>query len=266
MTSRPAEEGKPNMLQIQPTLSDCARWEEYARRHGLCYEILELSLSPALGDPALAEQGLAAWRGSGLVRGLHGAFIDINPASADPEIRRLSRRRCAMSCALARELGAERVIFHGSAFPFLRGAYLEGWAESCAEFYTGLREEYGLAICIENSQDLDCTPLALLMERAGGALCACLDVGHAHYSRAGLEDWFEALGPYIACLHLSDNMGRFDDHLAIGAGSVDWGLAHRLWGGLGKPGLPITLEVGSMEQIEQSLAYLSAHGYMGQGV
>lgn len=248
------------LLRIQPQFSHYAQWARLAQRESLFYEALELSMAPMLDGNAAA--ACREWyKSSGRVNAIHGAFIDVNPASGDPAFRELSRRRCRESCTLAVELGAEQVVFHSSAFPFLRGGYLENWADICAAFYMELAEEYrGLTLCIENSQDLDPEPLEALMKRTGDGVRVCLDIGHAHYSGTPLEAWFDVLGPSIACLHLSDNMGRFDDHLPIGDGGIDWAMADRLYQGLGKE-LPMTLEVGGLQGVDKSLAFLRRNGY-----
>lgn len=250
------------MLRVQPQYAARANWEELAQREGLSYEVLELSLAPHLGAELDSPAPCRDWyKKSGRVHALHGAFIDVNPASGDPDFRALSRARCRESCALAAALGAEQVVFHASAFPFLRGAYLDGWADACASFYLELADAYGLTLCIENSFDLDPEPLSALLRRAhSDRVKICLDIGHACYARAPLEQWFDRLGEDIACLHLSDNMGRFDDHLPLGAGTVDWALADRLYRGLGQE-VPMTLEVGGVAGVQQSLDFLRKNGY-----
>ena len=252
------------MIRIQPQCAERERWERLAQREALAYEALEFSMPPMLDCTGDAIEECRNWyRNSGRTRALHGAFIDVNPASGDPAFRELSRRRCRESCALAVALGAEQVMFHSSAFPFLRGGYLENWADLCAAFYMELAEEYrGLTLCIENSQDLDPEPLEALMKRTGDGVRVCLDIGHAHYSGTPLEVWFDRLGGSFACLHLSDNRGRFDDHLPLGDGGIDWAMADRLYQGLGKE-LPMTLEVGGLQGVEKSLAFLRRNGYFG---
>lgn len=247
------------MIQLQPQYALREQWEALARQEGLSYEVLELSAPPER-SPSAARDWYAQ---CGRVNALHGAFIDVNPASGDPAFRQLSRRRCHESCALARALGARWVVFHGSAFPFLRGDYLHRWARDCGEFYRELARDYGLRVCVENSMDLDPEPLEALLEQTP-QLQVCLDIGHAHLSRAPLEQWFDRLGHAIGYLHLSDNRGAFDDHLPLGTGSVDWALADRLWRQLGTA-MPITLEVGGPEGARQSLAYLKRNGYFGMG-
>jgi sugar phosphate isomerase/epimerase len=118
-------------------------------------------------------------------------------------------------------------------------------------------------ICVENSQDVDPTPLHDLMERVGdGRVCVCLDIGHANYSDAPMTRWFDRLGGKIAYLHLSDNMGKFDDHLPLGDGIVNWKLTDALWRQLNRE-MPITLEVGGTKGVERSLAYLKGNGFFG---
>lgn len=254
-----------NCFQVQPQFSDQENWTAFSLREGLFFEPLEFFLAPANGDSAVFERIREWYRNCGRVKSLHGAFIDVNPASGDPELRALSRRRCHESCSLAKELGAEQVVLHASAFPFLRGAYLENWAAQCADFYTELSEIYRIGIRVENSQDVDTAPLKALMRRIQGAdVSVCLDIGHAHYSGAPLETWFDDLGEYIRYMHLSDNMGSFDDHLPVGSGTVNWRQADALWRQL-KRGMPVTLEVNGVAGVEKSLDYLRSNGYFGMG-
>ena len=251
------------VLLVQPCAACGRPWNELAAREGLYYEAIEFYMPPVSEAPSDRERTCTWYRSSGRSRALHGAFVGIDPASGDEQIRTLSQMRCRESCELALMLGAERIVFHSSAFPFLRGAYLDNWVGLCAEFYMALAAEYReLTVCIESSQDLDPEPLEALIGRTDGRVRVCLDIGHARYSGTPLPVWFERLGSRIACLHLSDNHGRFDDHLPLGAGSVDWTLADRLWRQLGGE-LPLTLEVGGLHAVEQSLTYLKQHGYFG---
>ena len=248
-------------LLVQPTAADWERWSALITEENLEIEALEFSMPALLADQETAEREAARYRETGRVASVHGAFIDVNPASGDPQFRALSERRCRFSCALAKSLGAEWVTFHSSCFPFLRGGYLDRWAAVCADFYGALAEEYALTICIENSPDLDPGPMAALMRRCGPGVRVCLDFGHANYSRAPLRQWFDAVGDWLYCFHLSDNKGQFDDHLPLGQGTVDWALADRLWRELDRD-TPMTFEVGGVEGVRTSLAFLQ-EGYFG---
>ena len=272
------EKMKP-ILQVQPWFASRDKWEAIAVREGLGFEVIELSVPPVLTEDEQAGNDdawhdakrtntdgfLRNWyQTNGFVSAVHGAFIDVNPASGDEGIRRYSRRRCIESCRLAQKLGVEHIVFHSSCASFLRGSYLDNWAARCASFYEELSERFGINIWIENSQDVDAVPIRKLMERISvPGIGVCLDLGHVNYSRMPMEEWFETLGEWVGYLHLSDNMGMFDDHLPLGEGTVDWKLADSLWHLAGRK-MPLTLEVVGIKGVEVSLAYLREHGYFGQ--
>ena len=236
-------------------------WEALADSEELGFEVLELSLPPALTDDAHFARCKTWYQKNGRVVSVHGAFIDINPGSSDKLFRAMSRKRCRGSCALAKSLGAEYIIFHSSCEPFLRGSYLDAWAGQCASFFEELADEYGLNIRIENSQDLDAVPLQELMKRIRDPrIGVCLDLGHVNYSRMSAAQWFASLGEWIGYLHLSDNNGLFDEHLPLGEGTADWRAADALWR-QGSRRMPITLEVGGEQGVRRSLQYLKEHGF-----
>ena len=249
-------------IQIQPQWREIKKWTALAKRHGLSFEAFDLTLLQTTENTEAFLQAQEVYRESGLASSLHGAFIDINPASGDAAMRRLSRARCEESCKTAQAIGADTVVFHGSCFPFLRGSFLEHWAEDCAEFYAALAQKYSLDICVENSMDLDPAPLRELMRRVqSDRVAVCLDIGHVNYSNAPAADWFAALEGKIRYLHISDNGGKFDEHLPLGSGTVDWKSVSDLWQAAGSVE-KITLEVGA--EAEASLAFLCENKLFGQ--
>ncbi len=251
-------------FQIQPKYEERVQWEALAKREFLGYEVLELSAPPTLNDRerfCLTEKW---YLGNNRCTSLHGAFIDVNVASGDADLRALSRQKSVLSCETALRLGVNRVVFHSSHFPFLRGAYTDNWAAQCADFYQELAERYDLNLLIENCQDIDPYPLDALMQRISDPrVGVCLDVGHANYSQAPVEKWFDQLGSRIAYLHLSDNCGQFDDHLPLGYGTVDWQKTDACWRQLHGT-IPITLEVGTPAEAETSLIFLHRHSFFSR--
>lgn len=82
---------------------------------------------------------------------------------------------------------------------------------------------YGLQVMVEHPpspafslEDID-TILA-----ADARLGFHLDVGHAHVGNLKLDRVFDRFGARLSHIHLSDNRGRTDDHLPLGAGTIDW--------------------------------------------
>lgn len=250
-------------IQLQPQCADLEQWVTLAQAECAVFEVMDPFFLSGIGNFGKYTEIAQQYRETGIAASVHGAFIDVNPASGDPDFRELSRKRCRESCEIALALGAENVVFHSGAFPFLRGAYLENWADRCASFYEELAAEYPVRIYIENAQDLDPTPLRCLMERIrSDRIGVCLDIGHAHYSRTPVSKWFDQLGQWIQYLHLSDNMGEFDDHLPLGKGSIDWAQVNKLWESLDRD-IPITLETGTLSSTKETLCFLRRHHYFG---
>jgi len=251
------------LFQIQPTFNARNEYEKLADEEGLLYEIIELSTPPALNESGFFSNALEWYKSTGRVNSFHGVFIDINPASGDKLLKGLSRKRMKESCVTALALGAKNIVFHCSCFPFLRGGYLDNWVKESAEFYLELLDEYKLNIYVENSFDVDATPLKELMKAINNNhVRVCLDFGHANYSRLPLEQWFESLGEYIGYLHISNNMGDFDDHLPVLDGNIDWEKVNKLCGELDK-NTPITLEVNTIDNIRSALDFFKENHLFG---
>lgn len=249
-------------IQVQPEYKDAKDWEELAESEGLDFEILELSMPNVMAMQD--KDAVISWyRSRPETAALHGNFMDNNPASSDPDMTALSIRKLEESCNLAQTLGVKNVVFHSGAFPYLRGRYLDKWSYDCAKVYDRLAREYDLNLLIENSQDVDPQPLVELMAKVEDPrIGVCLDIGHANYSREALENWFNKLAYHIRYIHLSDNMGMFDDHIPLGTGTVDWKKADHLVKEL-KKDIPITLETGNLNKTKASIRFLQEHGYFG---
>ncbi|RMF91714.1 MAG: sugar phosphate isomerase/epimerase [Methanobacteriota archaeon] len=102
--------------------------------------------------------------------------------------------------------------------------------ESIGEI-TGFAEELGLDVAFENAPNnfgalagsLDV--LERLISDTG--VMITLDVGHANTWTGSVEDYIHGLNSAIAHVHLHDNTGESDMHLALGAGKMDLGSVFR---------------------------------------
>ncbi len=253
------------VLQVQPRYDFREEWEVLADKEGLKYEALDFSTQPALIESGLFEEYLEWYRSCGRTTSIHGFFIDVNPASGDPDFRTLSQNKCRSSCETALALGAKNVVFHSSCFPFLRGVYLDVWSKRCADFFEELADKYDLNILIENSPDIDAGPIETLMKRCTDKrVGVCLDIGHANYSHLKISQWFEQLGEWISYIHLSDNAGIYDEHLPLGDGTVDWDEVNRLWQRLDRD-THITIETNGVITTGRAVRFLKDNDYFGLG-
>lgn len=152
---------------------------------------------------------------------LHGPYLDLNPVTYDREIMRVTKLRFAQAYTAALELGARKIVYHTGLYP---DAYLLiGWAERIGDFFNEfLQARTQLQVTLENVFDRKWEPI---LEAAGRIEAPnfrlCLDLGHAHC--VGEEDaqvWAEKLLPYIGHVHVHDNFGEKDAHMALGKGSL----------------------------------------------
>ncbi len=159
---------------------------------------------------------------------MHGPFLDLSPASPEPRLRALTRERYRHALQIAKALGARYLVLHTQFNPNLRQpTYPTLWLEQNLQFFSDLLPsilDAGTTVVLENMWDPHPDHLAkLLAALPKEQFAACLDAGHAHlHSQAGYRAWVEALGERLQYIHLSDNHGDWDEHLALGQGTVDF--------------------------------------------
>lgn len=180
---------------------------------------------------------------------IHAPSRSVNIASTLEPIRKASVEVIGDSFAIAAEVGAGVVIHPGY---FAWEADIERarrqFHRSIADL-SAMAEELSVRYYVENmawEYFLFRTPDELpLPEGAGFAL----DVGHAQIM--GCLPAF--LKERIGHVHLHDNDGRSDDHLAVGAGTVDFAA---VMAAVGASGIDPVIEVGSIEGAIESLIVL----------
>ncbi|MDQ7781592.1 MAG: sugar phosphate isomerase/epimerase family protein [Desulfomonilaceae bacterium] len=178
-------------------------------------------------------------------------------ADLTKSIRDASVKEMTDSLAVASELGATKVVVHpwyvsglGTLVSDQAKQYgLEGLAVIVAK-----AEELGLTLCLENlfpkaGSLSDPDDFEEVLDRFP-TLKITLDVGHAHIGRRrnykSLE-FIERFGRRIDHVHASDNFGKEDSHLPIGAGNIDF---RKIFKALRKTGYDqtVTLEVFSRDK------------------
>ncbi|MBI5064182.1 MAG: sugar phosphate isomerase/epimerase [Desulfatitalea sp.] len=180
----------------------------------------------------------------------------VSTADLTDRLREASLEEMVSSLRAAAELHPLKVVLHPSFIHGL-GAMMPDIAQQHAEAaMTRLlneAERLKLTVCVENM-----FPRALYLVRPEefDALFAThpaarltLDTGHAHIGGGTqrILAFIERFGGRIGHIHASDNFGRDDDHLPIGAGTIDFARVARALQRAGYDDT-ITLEVFSRDR------------------
>ncbi|MCI8493597.1 TIM barrel protein [Anaerotruncus colihominis] len=247
------------MILVQPAAENMEDYIAIIKRENLWIEILDLSFPEVMDNRELYtySKKYPPHR----CRTLYGAFMDINIASRDQEIRRISQERCRQSCEIAKIFGIRQVIFSTGLYTD-RNIY--DWIVLNAAFFRGLAIEFDLQIYLKNFMDRSPEPLYRLLETAGEPrLKACLDFGRITHTQFPAEAWVKLLRKHIGYIHLSERNHLFGSRLAFGDGRNDWERISKLCKLLAceVKDLPVTILAGSPHQLERSLRFLKDHLY-----
>ena len=175
---------------------------------------------------ALPWAALAEIAAAGLPVALHAPFLDLSPASPDPQVRQITLLRHQQALRLAERLGAVVCVVHPGydRWRFAPGGSL--WHERSCDFWQPLAqqaENCGCRLALENIFETEPHALAALIHAMDSpAFGHCFDMGHFHlFAQVPLASWFASLGPAMIHLHLHDNHGQDDEHLPLGEGTID---------------------------------------------
>jgi sugar phosphate isomerase/epimerase len=231
--------------------------------------ILERRLNPEIFLSADALDALApgqlaaaaaALRGEGLSCTIHSPFMDLNPGSLERLLRDATRHRFDQVLEAARILKPEVMVFHPGFDRWRYGEATGLWLELSVVAWRGLLDrarEIGTVIAVENIFEEEPSTLKALFEAVDDPIFRhCFDVGHWNlFKKVGMEQWFEALGGWIAEVHIHDNSGTRDDHAPPGEGAIDFEQFFALMERYA-PDAAYTIEAHSLAHLESSLAVL----------
>ena len=187
----------------------------------------------------------------------HAPFQDLSSGAIDEKIRRISEKRILQVLNLSEYIKPLIVVVHTGYEKWRYGGlYDEFFRNSKRTFKRVIREaeRLNIRIAIENVFEEDTYLIRNLIHEVGSEhLGHCFDIGHFNlFGKIPIQKWFEDLGHFIFELHLHDNRGRWDDHLAPGSGIIDFRLLFSLISQL--PEKPIlTLEAHSKEEMIKGL-------------
>jgi sugar phosphate isomerase/epimerase len=200
---------------------------------------------------------------AGLKINIHGPFIDLAPGAIDPLIREVTKRRISQVLNLLPIFQPSSVVFHGGFDQRRYREIEEQWVEGALDTWSqciDLVEGEGIPIMIENVYEKSPEFIARIFEAIDSPYFRfCFDTGHFNlWSETSLETWLQRLGDRIGEIHLHDNHGIVDEHLAIGSGSFDF---KALFEWIRHEGLQplITLEPHNEEDVEASIENLAKY-------
>ncbi len=199
----------------------------------------------------------------GLLLTVHLPFMDLSLAALDPWIRKISLQRLELGLERASIFSPVLCVFHSGYHPDYHRELAETWRkifmqESLPKILA-IAKELGLKLALENTFEPSADFLLPVFQAFSQELGWCFDAGHARvFSIANEFFWLQTLKDYLWEIHCHDNLGKFDDHLPLGKGSINFPEIFAIlkaW-----PQLPIfTIEVRSEEGFWQSFHYLKEY-------
>ncbi len=185
---------------------------------------------------------------------VHAPCSDVNIAAINERMRSASVAVLGDMLAASARIGAEHLVVHPGYSPYeqVRDRSFSSLLRSLDDL-ARLQEEHGVRVCVENMGGWQCchfrTP-AFLPELTARDLGCTLDCGHARLN--GNLDEFLAVGGFCH-VHLHDNGGESDDHIACGSGTTNFS---GLWKKLPQHAT-LVIETREIAAADQSLVYLS---------
>jgi sugar phosphate isomerase/epimerase len=163
----------------------------------------------------------------GLSVTLHGPFYDLVPGAIDKRMLQATRERLQQALDLVPIFAPLSIVCHTGydkkRYCDSRDQWLENAVETWSVFLKGLKGTRTILV-IENVYEQTPTMLLKLLQALqGNNVGFCFDVGHMNaFSRTTMQDWLDMMGPFLKEVHLHDNDGGWDDHMAIGRGDIDF--------------------------------------------
>lgn len=244
------------MLLLQTRAEQAEEYKKLAKKYHAGFELMDFSFASELEklkQPQYYEKLKAAYNNAPIYS-CHGVFADLNFSGSDPWIYEMTEKRIRQCVETGKQMGITRYVFHSCFHPTLQpeDPLYKIWSRTAAKLFQTLVEEYDITVYLENV--LDTRPeilLGIMQEAENPRIQVCFDVGHANLTKTPLEHWIEILHPYIKYVHLSDNRGIYDDHIAPGDGTIPWQLFGRLVQQY-EIKADYTIEVNGLDQVEKS--------------
>lgn len=208
-------------------------------------------------------------RDAGLRVTFHAPFMDLRPGAIDPRIRRVSEERIMQVLALADYFRPASIVCHPSFDDRYYVSTEDQWLENSLRTWGALLSRAGdipALMVLENVYEKGPRQLHRLLTSLSSPHCGfCFDTGHFNvFAREPLTDWIDTMAPFLRQVHLHDNHGQADEHLAVGDGSFPFGELSRML--REKDLCPIfTIEAHNENNLLKSLENMQHLDFQGEG-
>ena len=218
--------------------------KEITRAAELGLEFLDLTLEPPVAradqvDPPRIKAALAR-HGLGVIG--HTAYY-LPFGSAFDRVQSAAIAEAEACLQVFADVGAAFMNLHlDSRAPGHEAAWVKRRNVDAILRLLPTAERLGVGLMVENAQGDDADALAPVLD-ALPTVGLHLDIGHANIGtrKSHVPSLLAGYGDRLRHVHVSDNKGRSDDHLAIGAGTISWKSELRALKASGYDGM-ITLE------------------------
>lgn len=163
----------------------------------------------------------------GLSCTLHAPFFDLAPGALDEHILKISREKLKKAFELIPVFKPSSIVCHLNYEENKHGYKKEEWFKYALETWQQLlpiAEKHQTPMMLENTYETNPEQHKSILENLASPYAGfCLDVGHVQsFAKNRWQDWLPAMEPWLGQLHLHDNFGDYDNHLAIGKGTFDF--------------------------------------------
>ncbi|MBW1739883.1 MAG: sugar phosphate isomerase/epimerase [Deltaproteobacteria bacterium] len=163
----------------------------------------------------------------GLLITLHAPFYDLVPGGMDKKILKATRERLKQVFDLIPVFEPLSIVCHTGYDKKRYHEVEDEWFETALETWTSFVKDLKgtrTTLMLENVYERTPRILRKLLRGLNSEKVGfCFDAGHmVVFSETSMDGWLKVLGPFLKELHLHDNDGTNDDHLAIGAGKIDF--------------------------------------------
>lgn len=191
---------------------------------------------------------------------LHAPFFDLAPGALDPEILEVTRNKLRKAFKLIKIFHPKSIVCHMNFEQNKQGYKKKKWTEASLGTWrelTNIATQNNCLLMLENTYENNPDTHELILSNLDSDNARfCLDVGHLmSFGKSPWQDWLPKLSPWLGQLHLHDNNGGQDQHLAPGLGNFNF---EELFQFLRSNRLTplVTLEPHSEEDLWAAFAYL----------